>query len=90
MIKTSSLTLYDEVEFFKFTGILTDYPDWFWDYDYVVSKDDQGWCLWHMNEHRVCELVGIVSYGDYVVFFPRLCKAAVYRKEEVTYEELLW
>lgn len=52
------------VKFFKFTGLLTDIPEWFWNIGYSISRENE-------DEWKIClgNAVSIyVSFGEYVLY----------------------
>lgn len=51
------------VKFFKFTGLLTDIPDWFWELGFSVSKYRTQWRIYKSDE-----VVDDVKFGDYILY----------------------
>lgn len=54
------------LQFFKFTGLLTDIPYWFWEMGYMISRnciENLNWEIWLRDE-----FIADVEFGDYILY----------------------
>lgn len=72
------------LQFFKFTGLLTDIPSWFWDFEYQIGRTYDCWKAWQRSEYtsELC-YVNDLHFGDYIVLIPTTKEVRIYTEEQL-------